>query len=334
MLEFDAYQRNETVCRIIQSLSLPSGSLILDVGGYPGRLRALMPEYRWIICDPLVDTPGEQVVGDAAKLPFQDNGFPVSVSLDVLEHIHPDRRAEFIREIGRVSQQAFILTFPHNEPLTMRAETFIRQAYGKKYDSKKHPWLEEHCQYGLPDTDEIMDQCKQIGWDVGHAGVASTQRWVQLQLFGLLIEDKPAGIEIAKEVDAYYKDSVYPHDFVEPSYRSVLIASKTNTPLDWNNQIPLSNGNTQQVDMELQSFLAEQTQKLLQTTVSSSAPTTSFSSQETAEYIARMETGIRLWEETCAQLNQRLLEEMQWRDKVEQNWMFRTLRVLKRLMKR
>lgn len=333
MLEFDAYQRSETVRRIISELLPNTGSTILDVGGYPGRLRALMPQYQWVICDPLVDAPGDQVVGDASALPFQNNALNASVSLDVLEHIKPDCRPAFIQEIHRVSKQGFILSFPYDHPLVKDAEKHVRTMYEEKYSGKKHPWLEEHHVYGLPNADEIKSLCQQLGSHVTTLHVGKVDRWQMLQQFGLLLEGSPEGIEAVKKIDGYYQSNVFQNDFHAPSYRVVIICWKENVSNPIGQLFPKLHDD-KQIDLALQSCLLTQCSTIMNSKLNLDSETNSdLSGHQINEYIKRMETGLRLWEDTCAKLNQRLLEELQWRDKIESNILMKLFKKMKRLFR-
>lgn len=333
MLEFDAYQRSETVRRIIGKLLPNTGSTILDVGGYPGRLRALMPQYQWVICDPLVDAPGDQVVGDASALPFQNNALDASVSLDVLEHIKPVCRPAFIQEIHRVSKQGFILSFPYEHPLVKDAEKHVRNLYEEKYPGKKHPWLEEHHVYGLPNADEIKSLCQQLGSYVTTLHVGKVDRWQMLQQFGLLLEGSPEGIEAVKIIDDFYQSCIFQNDFHTPSYRVVLICWKEDISMPVNQLFPTVQDD-QKIDLALLSLLLTQCSTIMKSKNDSDSHTnTDLSSHQVKEYINRMETGLRLWEDTCAKLNQRLLEELQWRDKIESNILMKLFKKMKRLFR-
>jgi SAM-dependent methyltransferase len=335
MLEFDAYQRSETVRRLLQSLLSESGSTILDVGGYPGRLRALMPQYQWVICDPLVDAPGDQVIGDAAALPFQKNAVDCAVSLDVLEHIKPDKRTAYIQEINRVSKQGFILSFPYQHPLVQQTEESVRLAYEEKYSGKMHPWLEEHHVYGLPNKDEVETLCQNLGLSVHILHVGAVERWQMLQLFGIMLEGSPEGIETAKEIDRFYQSQIYLHDFQDPSYRVVFICWKEDRTHQICHLFP-KNHNDLQTGLKLQSYLHQQCSAFLQSqqhTTSSNNNHNNFD-HHSVEYIKRLETGLRLWEDTCASLNQRLLEELQWRHTVESNVAMKFFKKIKRFIHR
>lgn len=335
MLEFDAYQRSETVRRILKAV-MSSGALALDVGGYPGRLRTLMPEYRWVICDPLVDAPGDQVVGDASALPFGNLSVDVSVSLDVLEHIPAINRKAFLHEICRVSKQGFILSFPHDDALVQQAETSIRKAYQEKYAGKKHPWLEEHHIYGLPNVDEIKTVCANMGLYVQALPVGNIERWHMLQWFGVMMEDHAEGIEAAKKVDEFYQDHVYPYDFHSSSYRIVLLCWKEEPPIHLNTIFPETQNHHQNVDIELQALFFQQCVKPVSSNNSTKEMMdglNDLTSNNVKNYISRLETGLQLWEDTCAMLNKRILEELQWRDKVESHPAMRWYKRVKRLFR-
>ncbi len=223
MLEFDAWQRSETVKHFINwCLPDPDGCL-LDIGGYPGRMRALLPQHRWVICDPLADAPGDQLRGSAAALPFGDGAFDMAVSLDVLEHIPPEKRFAAVEEMVRVSRLGVIISFPYQHSLVEAAERSVCDAYSLLNQGKDHPWLTEHAQHLLPNYEEIAEHLSSFGGQVGIFDVGAIDRWVYLQMLDLLLEAIPGSFDMAKELDRYYQEKLYIYEFKPLSYRKILL---------------------------------------------------------------------------------------------------------------
>jgi SAM-dependent methyltransferase len=84
----------------------------VDVGCGPLGLRGLAPELDITGVD-LVDRqyPGPFVRADATEcLPFDDNDFDIAYSNSVIEHIAPERRAVFARELRRVARGWYVQT--------------------------------------------------------------------------------------------------------------------------------------------------------------------------------------------------------------------------------
>lgn len=221
MLEFDSWQRCETV-RHLLNWALPDPGRVLDVGGYPGRLRGMIPQHDWVICDPLVDAPGDQMRGSAIHLPVRDQSFDVSVSLDVLEHIQPEDRLNVLQEMIRVSRMGLILTFPTRDSLVESAEKKICDLYTQLYQ-KEHPWLTEHARYPLPDADEITQYLLSFGGQVAVFDVGDITRWVYLQSLDILLESMPGSLDLARRLDQIYQEKLYIHDFKPPAYRKIIL---------------------------------------------------------------------------------------------------------------
>ncbi len=221
MLEFDSWQRCETVRHLLNWV-LPDPGKILDVGGYPGRLKGMLPHHEWVICDLRVDAPGDQIRGSAIQLPIQDQAFDLSVSLDVLEHIDPKDRPAVLLEMARVSRMGMILTFPTRDPLVEAAEKHVCDTYRRLYE-KDHPWLSEHAQYPLPDLDELTGILHSLGGQVAIFDLGDITRWVYLQLADVLMESLPGSLDFAAEVDRFYQEKLYIHDFHAPAYRKIIL---------------------------------------------------------------------------------------------------------------
>ena len=162
MLHFDAYQRCETVKQLLNWMLQGEPVSILDVGGYPGRMRTWMPEHEWVLCDPRVDAPGLQVKGSGAALPFADGAFEVAVSLDVLEHVPPLSRFTMLSEMRRVARRGMVLSFPRGDQLVTQSEDLVREVY-QRLQGKPHPWLHEHAQHALPDVEVLTEHMRALG---------------------------------------------------------------------------------------------------------------------------------------------------------------------------
>lgn len=221
MLTFDAFQRCETV-RHLLNWSLPGPSRLLDVGGYPGPMRTMMPDHDWVICDPRVDSPGDQVRGGAERLPFKDQSFDFIVSLDVLEHIPPEGRGPALEEMIRVSRQGLILSFPHKHPLVEAAERHVRDTY-RHFHGKEHPWLSEHALHDLPDPEVITGHLLRSGGQVAVFDVGQLSRWVYLQMVDVLLEALPGSLDTAGELNRLYEELMYVTEFQTPAYRKIIL---------------------------------------------------------------------------------------------------------------
>lgn len=222
MLNFDSWQRCETVKALLNWALPEEGARILDVGGYPGRMRSLIPQHQWVLCDPRVDAPGDQVQGSGDALPFQDKSFDFAVSLDVLEHVHPEKRSPFLDEMVRVSKTGLILTFPHRHPQVETSEKFIRETY-EELHHRPHPWLSEHAEFPLPHTESIMSRLQTRGGQIAIFNVGDLHRWLYLQLLDVVLEAIPGGLDLAEQIDSFYQQNVLVHEFKHPTYRKIIL---------------------------------------------------------------------------------------------------------------
>ncbi|MBN2329249.1 MAG: class I SAM-dependent methyltransferase [Candidatus Omnitrophica bacterium] len=358
MLEFDFWQRCETVRQLL-NWAMPDPGRILDVGGYPGRLRSIIPQHEWVICDPRVDAPGEQVQGDAAHLPFRDESFDFAASLDVLEHIAQEDRESVLEEMLRVSRQGLILTFPAGHPLTASAEDKVCQVY-KQLHGKEHPWLAEHARQPLPDADEIVQFLLSHGGQAAVFDVGETARWVYLQCLDILLEALPESLDFAEEIDRLYQENLYIHDFKAPAYRKVILYM-----MHEENPISLSMIETSPDEQaaDLLEFHQKTASGLLDLIQKKTPPSPAAASEperekeapeeesqtkeskeelgepsvwekmnprEADEYIARLEAGVQAWEKTYKIALDEVADMYRWRDRLEQR---RSFRLYKRIMR-
>lgn len=139
---------------MIDHLKLPEAPAILDLGGYPGTLattlREKYPDSKIITADTLAEDQEGFVKLTGTKLPFEDKQFDLVVCTDVLEHIPPDSRTEFLQEAARVTKTHFLICFPFKQKASDLIETQLAETF-EKLNGKPHPWLGEHREYGLPE---------------------------------------------------------------------------------------------------------------------------------------------------------------------------------------
>jgi SAM-dependent methyltransferase len=103
---------------------LSEGAQVLDVGCGQIGLRALEPrlDITGVDLAPRPDYPGPFVQADAAEgLPFADGEFELVYCSSVIEHVPPDRRAAFAKEIRRVGRGWFVQTPAWSFPIEPHA---------------------------------------------------------------------------------------------------------------------------------------------------------------------------------------------------------------------
>jgi SAM-dependent methyltransferase len=103
---------------------LSPGARVLDVGCGRIGLRALEPQLDITGVDLAArpDYPGPFVQADAAEgLPFADGEFELVYCSSVIEHVPPDRRETFAKEIRRVGRGWFVQTPAWSFPIEPHA---------------------------------------------------------------------------------------------------------------------------------------------------------------------------------------------------------------------
>jgi hypothetical protein len=124
---------------------------VLDVGGRPGELAALLRNCRVTALN--VDEPAD-IVSSGELLPFGDDSFDIVTSLDVLEHLPGARRRGHLEELTRVARSQVIACCPLGTDAHVAAERELAEWY-VSVAGRPHRFLEEHLQYGLPTEQEL-----------------------------------------------------------------------------------------------------------------------------------------------------------------------------------
>lgn len=101
------------------------------------------------------------VRASATHLPFRDGAFRGVVSIDMLEHIPKQLRAQAIQELFRVSRDLVVVGFPYGD----LSAAFDREALAEENRLGVAPlWREEHVRNGVPGFEEhelILDAVRQ-----------------------------------------------------------------------------------------------------------------------------------------------------------------------------
>lgn len=233
-LPFDQYQRYRCLADVLALLPMNESPLILDVGGYsrlpPDKdfplLPPFVPDGRLVVLDqPFCEMPG-YVQGDGLSLPFADRAFPCVVSVDTLEHIPPDARALFVDEMMRVAGQHLVLAAPFASELTSAAERIVFD-YSAAVLGVGHPQIGEHLELGLPDLAQWRGYLEARGWSVVEIANGYLPRWLPMMLTRHYVLSLPGGTELCPQIDRLYNHTFYPADQRSPSYRCILVASRS-----------------------------------------------------------------------------------------------------------
>ncbi len=218
MLTIDAIQRYSAVAAFIQA-TLPPKSSILDVGGGTGHLQEYLPNHRCIVADLRQPPKDSGVIATGAHLPFEDDCFDVSLSLDTLEHIPPPARLPFLSELSRVAKRTVLLTAPFDTPGVDSAERIADSNYELHY-GKPHPWLHEHLCHERPKLAETLEAFAPFPVEVQAIGNLSL--WLRLQLLDIELDSMPDGLRLAGEIDQLYREHLCGKDYLLPCYRQLL----------------------------------------------------------------------------------------------------------------
>lgn len=150
----DIYSTNpDTFRRWIKVGSLIKGEnlSILDVGGDPNndKIKLFIP-HRITVVNPQYNNVS------GTSLPFADESFDITMSIDTLEHVPNSERIKFVKELIRTAKSKVILACPFDEPYVSEMEKAIHAI-------TKHPILEEHIRYGLPNIQRILELIGTMG---------------------------------------------------------------------------------------------------------------------------------------------------------------------------
>jgi GT2 family glycosyltransferase len=231
-LYFDQLQRYRLAARLIDRLcaGLAGPVRVLDVGcNVLNHLpRFLDPaRARVVRCDTYEDTTGDPDyvrTDPAGPLPFADESFDAVVALEVLEHVPPERRRDFLADCLRVARRGAVFTCPNGTPAVRAAEQLAAAAYQRRH-GRPHPFLSEHAEFGLPTQDEVRSALRQL--DVPHAVFphAPLGQWLAAIVLAESLDAGPAWDDLRRELVGAF--AAGPAPAPGPHYRSAYVCAKT-----------------------------------------------------------------------------------------------------------
>lgn len=235
-LPFDQYQRYRLVADVARHLRGDGPALrILDVGGRTGVLRRFLPDERIDLVDRFPAGEPGLVIGDGARLPYQDGSFDLVTACDTLEHIPAQDRSAFVAECMRVSRRAVVLAGPYGESRVDESEELLVDFLKHKL-GVEHRYLLEHRTNTLPSIETTRSDMLVAGAQkVGVIGHGRVERWLALMCLALYMDQDPPLRPVARRAYRFYNEALYSSDHagngVEGVYRHAIVASRRDEEL-------------------------------------------------------------------------------------------------------
>lgn len=158
-LSWDRYVRLKAAADESRKLGLNSKHL-LDIGGYDGAIALFLPDYCVHLLDPV--TTGASILHP----PVEDKSYELVTAIDVLEHIPPSDRQTALTEMARISSRFIVLNYPCSR--TTKAQELV-------YQATNNALIQEHVEWALPDTEEVISIMSERGFTgkvVAHSSLA------------------------------------------------------------------------------------------------------------------------------------------------------------------
>ena len=229
-LPFDLFQRYQLSSGIARALGPQT---LLDVGGYLGDENGHLAITHDFFPEEALSWPQITVTdlrqcdhpdcwkASACQQPFAASSFDLVMSLDVLEHLPKNDRSAFLEELDRVSRRWILLGAPFASPE-------VEQAEARLAESVMHArhFLKEHRELGLPTQEFARDFYLSRGYSVRSFPNGYLPSWLYWQVttqYYFALND----YDVTRKYNSLYGAVSFARDNREPSYRHVLLISKS-----------------------------------------------------------------------------------------------------------
>lgn len=125
-------------------------------------------------------SPMTKLISSAQKLPLKNSSFDIVINMDMLEHLPPQTRQQAINELIRVARHTVIIGVPTGKRAHQQ-DNQLDQLYLKVH-GKRHPFLQEQTDFGLPTPNAIIKAIQTAAGLHGKQPVITTQPNINLTL--------------------------------------------------------------------------------------------------------------------------------------------------------
>lgn len=165
------------------------------------------------------------VCGDACDMEFSDGEFDIVVALDVYEHISPQQREHFLKEIFRVTKKIVILSAPFAHDWNVKSQANMID-FANTYFQDIPLWLNEHEEYGLPEINDFNISLKALGCDFchfGHGNVDLSEKMLKAEMLAGISHDSCYYLQLMHHL---YNEELFCTDYGDRAIREFFILIK------------------------------------------------------------------------------------------------------------
>ncbi len=211
------------------------------MGGFPALVRNFLPDRPITVADAEGGAEKNFCLADGSRLPFADGAFGMVVSLDVLEHVAPEKRADFVAEACRVAANHVVIAAPFASDGVRAADRAIHE-YVYELSGAPQRFLAEHVDTEPPDLVNTMAWMLDAGLDVQVLPSGRLDRWMMMMaLYYALDADADLRATLPFLMEAYNR-SFYEFDKAEPAYRHFLVGAREGLGRRWGKLADLASG--------------------------------------------------------------------------------------------